>query len=591
MQKVIVIIAAVVDTAQLTLYKEDGSSIIIKQGDVRIRPLVEKVVPLLENNERCELTEEDLIIESYYKAAEESMHGFVRFFRAAKTTIDDILKKFEAQEKPVAPLAIGDLPISEIAVQKATATEEQQSQAPLTKSQAAVAEIMQNASPTSSPEFHAGNDEDTDSTVVAVLEDNTIIPGIEKISVQLQAIAAKLGSSVGVINFFKRVSSAKRAHSVQDLLTFMQKGELPIADDGSVLVYKRLQSTSEKGVYVDCHSKKVKQRVGSHVFMDESLVDPNRSRDCSNGLHVARRDYLSCFSGDVVVLAKLAPEDVIAVPHSDARKLRAKGYHIIFELSAEDASNVCSNRPMKDAVMLGNAASGNHVGVLETVQITQSYGGGLICTPVENAKEAAPVEDSGRRVESLDTLPVKEKQNSSIDAAKVAKNAGQAKQEGKSSRQIEAEALYAAIGAAVTKAGAVEAAKALLEFKKKAKVSWEKLGFSDSIGVEVVEISKRPVVEEAVVAPKPVAKPAVKKAAKPAAPAKPQVKKVAPKPVSKLVIPEGSPRQKIETLLKDLAGNTEVARAILNIKKQAKKSWSALGVSDAVVRKIEKQAQ
>lgn len=575
MQKVIVIIAAVVDTAQLTLYREDGSSIIIKQGDVRIRPLVEKVVPLLENNERCELTEEDLIIESYYKAAEESMHGFVRFFRAAKTTIDDILKKFEAQEKPVAPLAIGDLPISEIAVQKATATEEQQSQAPLTKSQAAVAEIMQNASPTSSPEFHAGNDEDTDSTVVAVLEDNTIIPGIEKISVQLQAIAAKLGSSVGVINFFKRVSSAKRAHSVQDLLTFMQKGELPIADDGSVLVYKRLQSTSEKGVYVDCHSKKVKQRVGSHVFMDESLVDPNRSRDCSNGLHVARRDYLSCFSGDVVVLAKLAPEDVIAVPHSDARKLRAKGYHIIFELSAEDASNVCSNRPMKDAVMLGNAASGNHVGVLETVQITQSYGGGLICTPVENAKEAAPVEDSGRRVESLDTLPGKEKQNSSIDAAKVAKNAGQAKQEGKSSRQIEAEALYAAIGAAVTKAGAIEA----------------KLGFSDSIGVEVVEISKRPVVEEAVVAPKSVAKPAVKKAAKPAAPAKPQVKKVAPKPVSKLVIPEGSPRQKIETLLKDLAGNTEVARAILNIKKQAKKSWSALGVSDAVVRKIEKQAQ
>lgn len=590
MQKVIVIIAAVVDTAQLTLYKEDGSSIIIKQGDVRIRPLVEKVVPLLENNERCELTEEDLVIESYYKAAEESMNGFVRFFRAAKTTIDDILKKFEAQEQPVAPLAIGELP-AVAAPSKKSGDEEEQSQAPLTKSQAAVAEIMQNASPTSSPEFHAGGvEEDKDSTVVAVLEDNTIIPGIEKIGVQLQAIAAKMGSSVGVINFFKRVSSAKRAHSVQDLLTFMQKGELPIADDGSVLVYKRLQSTSKKGVYVDCHSKKVKQRVGSHVFMDESLVDPNRSRDCSNGLHVARRDYLSSFSGDVVVLAKLAPEDVIAVPHSDARKLRAKGYHIIFELSAEDASNVCNNRPMKDAVMLGNAASGNHVGVLETVQITQSLGGGLICTPVEGAKAAATVKDSGRRVESLDTLPVKEKQNSSIDAAKVAKNAGQAKQEGKSSRQIEAEALYAAIGAAKGNAR-VTAAKALLEFKKKAKVSWEKLGFSDSIGVEVVEISKRPVVEEAVVAPKPVAKPPVKKAAKPAAPAKSQVKKVAPKPVSKLVIPEGSPRQKIETLLKDLAGNTEVARAILNIKKQAKKSWSALGVSDAVVRKIEKQAQ
>jgi hypothetical protein len=26
-----------------------------------------------------------------------------------------------------------------------------------------------------------------------------------------------------------------------------------------------------------------------HVYMDESLVDPNRGQECSNGLHVARR--------------------------------------------------------------------------------------------------------------------------------------------------------------------------------------------------------------------------------------------------------------------------------------------------------------
>lgn len=548
MSEVIRIIAAVVDTQRLTLYKQDGTTILVPQGDSRIRPLVDKVIPALEADKFCDLTTEDLAISNHYNEAQAGMGGFVQFFRMFKNTIEDMFSKFadlDSSAAPVAPIAVGDVA---------------QAAAPQTASQAAVAEIMAHATPVSSPEFHAPLGED--ETVVAVTSSGGIIPGIEKIDVQIQAVASKLGSAEGVKNFFERVSKVQRRHSVQDLLTFMEKGELPIADDGTVLVYKRLESTNEEGVFVDCHSKKVKQKVGSKVFMSETLVDPDRHTECSNGLHVARRDYLRSFSGNVCVLAKLAPEDVIAVPHRDPRKLRAKGYHIIAQLSKEDANLVCSNRPMKDTVLLGNAAAGNHVGVLETVEITEQRGGGLIITPVAEATEV--VMEEAKQAVSLDELPEVAKEGTSVDAAKVAK---QVVTERKSGRQQQAETLLKAVLEGKTGKVQIQKAKELLAFKKTAKVSWDKLGISESQVASITAIAN------GVEAVAPAAKaPKAKKAA-------------APKPAEKAVsVTTGSPRERIRALI--TAGIKTNASNIVSIKKAAKKSWSALGVTEAEEKQI-----
>lgn len=269
MTEVTRIIAAVVDVKNLTLYKQDGSTIVIAQGDPRIRTLIDRVVPDLETQKFSDVPNEELELTNYFHEAEKSMNGFIRFFKAVKEQVDSILDRFSE------PLAVGQVPGAE----PVKTAEEQR---PLTRSEAAVAEIMANATPiaevkdTTSLEMESSED-----TVVAVLEDGTIIPGMEKLAPQFQAVVAKMGSVEGLTNFFRRVASVNRAHSVQDLLTFMQKGELPIADDGSVLVYKRLNPTSEPGVFVDVHSRNVRQRVGSHVFMDEKLVDANRRVDLS----------------------------------------------------------------------------------------------------------------------------------------------------------------------------------------------------------------------------------------------------------------------------------------------------------------------
>ena len=436
------IIAAIVDTRELTLYRADGETIKIPQGDPRIRPLVQLVIPELKRLQALkqkpfiDLTHEQLNNEptfentqTHYAEAEKKMGGVAKFFRIAKSKLKELVSKVTgAEAEPVEPIElVGTVPplvpnpaiiqpVAPIPVMEEEKEAEEDQQAPLTKSMDVVNEIIANAVPSHSPQFAEGA-KDKEQTIVAVLEDGTVIPDMENLDLQLRHTAEKLGNPVGIIKFFERVSKVERGHSVKDLLKFMEKGELPIADDGSILVYKRLESTSVPGEFVDCHSRKVRQRVGSHVFMDEKLVDPNRSRDCSNGLHVARRDYLNSFSGNVTVLAKLAPEDVIAVPHSDARKLRAKGYFIIAQLSAEDAHNVCSNKKLTDTNLLGNAVAGNHTPIIETVQITEQRGGGLIITPVNGA--AKFVSDAALSAAPLRTEEDLMEENSSVDAREL----------------------------------------------------------------------------------------------------------------------------------------------------------------------------
>ena len=556
------IIALVVDVHNLTLYKDDGETITIAQGDPRVRKLVDTVVPALENDGEYLLTDEDLAVYSPYKEAEESLNGLVTFFRVMKAKADEIMARFATET--VTPLVVGQVP-------SARSTEQEQKvreNAPVTKSMAAVAEIMEGAMSTAHPSFGAADYPGSEpTTIVAVMTDGTVISGMEQLSIQMQAVVSKMGSPEGLQNFFKRLATVKRNHAVQDLLKFMEKGELPIADDGSILVYKRLNRTSVEGTFVDCHSGNVKQRVGSRVFMDEALVDANRRNECSNGLHVARRDYLNSFSGNVCVLAKLAPEDVIAVPHGDARKLRAKGYHIIAVLSQEDHDNVVRNRPLQDTALLGNAASGNHVGVIETVEITTRNGGGLIVKEVEVAP-AAPTEDNGRRAESLDALPNKgEEGESSVDPRAIAMRNAPAPVTPVETEQAK---LYRNV---VVHADAY-AAKMLLALKKAKKKGWVSLGLPANAG----ELCEK--VMNAVQTPSP---------AVPATPPAPAPVKV----VTKADLAKMSQTEKAMYHYDVYKKNPVKANAaaVVAFKKASKKSWTALGLDDAIGKRLVEKAK
>jgi hypothetical protein len=608
------IICVIVDTQNLTMYKADGQTIIIPQGDPRIRDLVSKVVPELERKQArgepvfVDLNDEDFTLHSHYAEAEKSMNGFVKFFRVAKAKLAEIVQKFA---EPILPIKVGNLPEKESALEKTEQLVNQLAQpvaAPIeldvegdvdeqspvqTRGEAAVAEIMANAASSETVAFQV---EDDNTTVVAIVDGKTVIPGVDQIEVQLQALAAKMGSATGVTNFFRRLATVERAHSVADLLKFMEKGELPIADDGTVLVYKRLMRDGDG--YVDCHSKKVKQRVGSKVFMAEKLVDPNRSRDCSNGLHIARRDYLSSFSGNVCVLCKLAPEDVIAVPHSDARKLRAKGYFIVAELTQADHDAVTYNKPLNDKTLLGNVMAGNHTAVIETVEITGQYGAGLIITPVGAATEV--VMDESLSAQSLDSLPEVNAEAAMVDA----RDLGLGNRDQLVQTNADEPATETVHNAAVpgSKRRPVDVlveefeknpcyanAKALVDYKKSSKRSWIDLGVAAPIFDKAIGLvaNGEPVLETK----------AVKKAVKPV-----KVKKADSSSASRT---KGkAPTKRADSTLRAPSIPNQVpgkltqaeqaiklwaefkkdpsrtnAQSVMNFKKKAKKGWEALGLS------------
>lgn len=563
------IIAAVVDTQHLVLYKENGETMTIPQGDVRIRPILDTVVPLLVKQGYAEINLEAFTPQSGYAQFEEASNGVVKLFRIAKNKLKGLFGKQEAPtEPPVVALTVGTLPY----VKEETAALQ------------AVTEILEHAVPVTSPQFNEmgilaqGNvvettghtikahstDEDPD-TIIAVV-DNKVIPGMEKIKSQFNR-AVSSGSTKGMEAFLSRLGAVinNRSHSVEDLLKFMERGDLPVADDGCILIYKVLNlRDQEKRTYVDCHTRKVEQWVGCYVCMDSSLVDPNRNNECSNGLHVARRGYVKEFSGDVCVLAKVAPEDVIAVPAYDANKMRVCGYHIIAELSPEQYGLVRANQPITNdpagKILLGQALAGQHIHRTHEVRLTEQNGGGVQVKSLDavkpaKAKEVIPTEALSNPSEEVKADPVPPKD--------VAVQVEQL------SRKEIAAKLYADYEAKKPKA-----LEALLAYKKTTKVSWEKLGLPD-----LTELAKG-VPVEVVVTPVKETKPETKKVKAP------DTKRV----VNDVVLGEGSPKERIQKLLSIGLTSVGVAKAILDLKKKSKKSWSILGVTDTEAEQILKLA-
>lgn len=550
------IVAAILNTQHLKLYKPDGEVITLAQGDARIRPILDVAVPSINRDGFANISLEVMEQKNSYSEFEEQSNGVVRFFRVAKSKLSGLFKAKEATPLPEA-LEVGAVPVP---------------QSQEAKDKSVVDEILKHAVPASSPTFSevsvakqanvveaSGNtpgahtSESAPDTIIAVV-DNKIVPGVEKIKTQFGR-AAKLGSTTGMENFLRRLSGVihDRKHSVDDLLKFLERGDLPIAEDGSILIYKVLRKKG--GHYVDCHTRNVPQKVGSYVCMDETLVDHNRNNECSNGLHVARRGYISSFSGDVCTLAKLAPEDVIAVPTYDANKMRVCGYHIIFELTPEMYSLVRANKPISDCeagqVMLGKALAGDHIGITEDVRITQQQGGGVKVTPRTADTKQPPVAE-------VDVVPVVALSNpDKEDAAPTVDPKTVVNEVATLTRKEQARKLYADYIATEFR-GKEERQKSLdtlVAFKKSCKVGWEKLGIPD-----------------------PTVQPTPSK----------QTKTVAAQPTQKKAM---TPREEIQHLLpkyKKAVGKekTEFAQDIMKLKQQAKKSWDVLGVPKDIVESI-----
>lgn len=180
--------------------------------------------------------------------------------------------------------------------------------------------------------------------------------------------------SPAIINLLNRVTNIikERKHSVEDLLKFIEKNELPITIDGRVLAYKLLKK--KENDYVDIYTGSLTQNVGTRVTMDVFYVDKNRFNHCSKGLHVARLNYLHQFHGDSLALVLVNPEDFIAVPNDSSDKARVCAYDIVAILNKDayltlKKSEISYNHEFRKLVT--DIVNGNYVRPTKEILVLQ----------------------------------------------------------------------------------------------------------------------------------------------------------------------------------------------------------------------------
>ncbi|QQV91606.1 RIIB lysis inhibitor [Klebsiella phage vB_KpP_FBKp27] len=520
MKKLVTIVGISVDAQNAVLYLEDGSTVTIVQGDPRLPIIVEtakKQIPV-DGSAVVDIAE-PVKVRNEFKETEEGTGGLIKFFRVAKSFI----KKFIDTESPekvdesvahISPLELGIKPGQTIldveeaddltyALEAQPAAVEAVVEAPvaevtkpveLTNDQkielatARMRELAGKGSTVDDPDFHKPiTDEDPDTIVAVNTQTGSVIPHAHKLSSQMKA-ASKLKDFSGFVNFINRLEPVlkDRGHSAEDLMKFIEYGDLPIADDGCIVIYKRLK---QKGnTFVDVHSGNIKQNVGSYVFMRPGLVDPNRRQDCSNGLHVASLGYLSSFSGNVTVMAKVRPEDVFAVPEYSHTKMRVCGYHILAVLPESLRSHVNSGGSISSIPegkeLLNKVLRGAHVGITELVEVGGHNGSNVTYTKVENT-EAAKAEEV-----KVDLVKETLEQSDLSEAAPTEKVAAVLATDLKESTPAVAPEIkktkidllwdqFEAAYLAEDLATAQKFAEELISAKQKAKKGWAKLGISD----------------------------------------------------------------------------------------------------------------
>ncbi|WAK44969.1 putative rIIB [Erwinia phage Fifi067] len=702
----ITIVALSIDTQYATLYKEDGSTVMIKQGDPRLPNIVATAKGPLSRNEPVEVDITEIFAQrTEYAEAEKGTGGLVKFFRVAKKFVEKLVNTesptaVAPEAEHITPLSLGIVPGSNVSPFAAVKVEDtiatavgtkwkvwitgyplgvnrvqlikalractdsglkeakDMSEQPLpyllsddlTELQATVRRslleevdglkfkvlTMNEADPlkdesdtvpapelepekkaeplpqtnaekvsaaqakmdllvgngavsTEQEAFHKPLDEKEETIVAVNTQTGAVIPDAQKLAPHLKA-ASELKDYVGFKAFFERLSAVvdKRGHSVEDLMKFLHQADLPLADDGCIIGFKRLDG--KNGAFVDCHTKKVLQKVGSFVFMRHGLVDPNRRQDCSNGLHIAAKSYLRSFSGSVMVMVKINPEDVFAVPQYSHNKMRVAGYHIVAELPKDLAALITSGGNLSDkplgAKVLNNVMRGNHIGITQTVEIGGQQGSNLTIleqqTEFTNPRMVFDETEITNKVIPVgaDILPEDLEQPKA--APVVATDVKPVDQEEMSQKEFVRNHFVSL--SKLTPNDAHKVAVELMALKTRTGKSWHGLGLTDE---QASQIHTYIQTAEDKQAPKAtVAKP---KKAKAKAKAKSAKAPKANKPAVASRPAGSSPRTIIRAAIDNgIAQNVE---QILLAKKQAKKGWAALGVTEAEQAEIEKHSK
>lgn len=131
-----------------------------------------------------------------------------------------------------------------------------------------------------------------------------------------------------------------------ELFEWCEKANLPITSDGHILGYKYVNED-----YTDCYSGKFDNTPGQTISMARSKCDPNRDNACSTGFHFGDKSYMGVVNGGYgkkVLLVKVSPADVTAIPRHDVRKARCCQYTVLRDVTKVYIDDELETVPVHD---------------------------------------------------------------------------------------------------------------------------------------------------------------------------------------------------------------------------------------------------
>lgn len=121
--------------------------------------------------------------------------------------------------------------------------------------------------------------------------------------------------------FLKNMFMNPFINAITEIYDYCKAMDFEITEDGYFIAYKNVRA--DLGSIYD--NGKTKHVIGQPTRVE--YFDTNRTNTCAQGLHFCSRGYLSSYSGDVTLVMKINPADVVSIPiNYNHQKGRCKEY-------------------------------------------------------------------------------------------------------------------------------------------------------------------------------------------------------------------------------------------------------------------------
>ena len=121
--------------------------------------------------------------------------------------------------------------------------------------------------------------------------------------------------------FLKNMFMNPFINAATEIYDYCKAMDFEITEDGYFIAYKNVRADLGS-VYDNGRTKHV---IGQPTKVDK--FDTNRANECSQGLHFCSRGFLSCYSGEVTLVMKINPADVVSIPRDyNHQKGRCREY-------------------------------------------------------------------------------------------------------------------------------------------------------------------------------------------------------------------------------------------------------------------------